>query len=319
MPETVEATDAQIAIKSWRWQLVHTNDRARLFDRCPHHDKPSRRLCLRQRLVTSAMPCVRFPTAWAFQPLVMAEIIEIRRPPGSAIRSLGPLLTGRTLFLLETRWQAWPKPNQMQVRVLTSTEYSIKYFYTRKGKPMQDTATINPLLLRANLGKYPTGVSVITSADESGRPVGGMTAGTFTSVSLDPPLVAFLPAKSSSSWPLIQETGRFCINVLSAEQGELCKAFSVSGGDKFAGVNWHRSPLGLPIMDGVVLWVECSLRDAIDAGDHVIALGEVLNMGAGQGAEPLVFHGGKFHKLQPIGHAEVKREERGSENRYADH
>ncbi len=160
--------------------------------------------------------------------------------------------------------------------------------------------TINPLMFRSHLAKYPTGVSIITSADSAGQPVGGMTAGTFTSVSLDPPLVAFLPAKSSSSWPRIQETGRFCINVLSAQQEELCKAFSISGADKFAGVDWHRSPLGLPVVDGVVLWIECSLNSVLDAGDHLIVLGDVLDMGTGETADPLVFHGGKFHKLLPI-------------------
>lgn len=162
------------------------------------------------------------------------------------------------------------------------------------------TMTIDAATFRSTLGKYPTGVSIVTSADDTGRPVGGMTAGTFTSVSLDPPLVAFLPAKSSSSWPLIEETGRFCINVLSAEQQGLCKAFSVSGSDKFAGVDWNPSPSGLPILDGVVMWVDCALRDVIDAGDHVIALGEVINMGTVQETEPLVFHAGKFHRPLPL-------------------
>lgn len=165
---------------------------------------------------------------------------------------------------------------------------------------MQDMMTVDSKAFRSTLGKYPTGVSIITSADDLGQPVGGMTAGTFTSVSLDPPLVAFLPAKSSSSWPLIEKTGRFCINVLSAEQEELCRSFAASGGDKFEGVEWHRSPSGLPILDGVVIWVECALQDAIDAGDHVIALGEVINMGVIQEADPLVFHGGKYHRPLPI-------------------
>lgn len=162
------------------------------------------------------------------------------------------------------------------------------------------TMTIDTATFRSTLGKYPTGVSIVTSADDAGRPVGGMTAGTFTSVSLDPPLVAFLPAKSSSSWPLIEETGRFCINVLSAAQEGLCKAFSVSGSDKFAGVDWTPSPSGLPVLDGVVMWVDCALRDVIDAGDHVIALGEVTNMGTVREADPLVFHAGKFHRPLPL-------------------
>lgn len=165
---------------------------------------------------------------------------------------------------------------------------------------MQDTMTLDPTMLRSTLGKYPTGVSIITSADDAGLPVGGMTAGTFTSVSLDPPLVAFLPGKSSSSWPRIEETGRFCINVLSAEQEGLCRSFAVSGNDKFAGVDWSPSPSGLPILAGVVIWVECVLREVIDAGDHVIALGEVITMETAQDVDPLVFHGGKYNRPMPI-------------------
>lgn len=165
---------------------------------------------------------------------------------------------------------------------------------------MQDTMTLDPKMLRSTLGNYPTGVSIITSSDDAGLPVGGMTAGTFTSVSLDPPLVAFLPGKSSSSWPRIEETGKFCINVLSAEQEGLCRSFAVSGNDKFAGVDWYPSPSGLPILAGVVIWLECVLRDVIDAGDHVIALGEVINMETVQDVAPLVFHGGKYNRPMPL-------------------
>ena len=165
---------------------------------------------------------------------------------------------------------------------------------------MQATTTMDPAVLRSTLSKYPTGVSIITSADENGRPVGGMTAGTFTSVSLDPPLVAFLPAKTSTSWPSIEETGRFCINILSADQASLCKAFAVPGGDKFDGVDWYHSQSGLPVLDGVIISIECELRDTIDAGDHVIAMGEVTNMEIVNDAEPLIFHGGKFNRPLPI-------------------
>lgn len=165
---------------------------------------------------------------------------------------------------------------------------------------MQATTTIDPAVLRSTLSQYPTGVSIITSADEEGRPVGGMTAGTFTSVSLDPPLVAFLPAKTSTSWPSIEDTGRFCINVLSAEQASLCKAFAVPGGNKFDGVQWSHSQSGLPVLEGAVISIECNLRDTIDAGDHVIAMGEVINMEILSDAKPLIFHGGKFNRPLPI-------------------
>lgn len=159
---------------------------------------------------------------------------------------------------------------------------------------------IDPLEFRRVMGQYPTGVSVITSADENGYPVAGMTAGTFTSVSLDPPLVAFLPAKTSKSWPLIEATGRFCINVLSDTQTALSKSFSSSGGDKFAGVSWHLSQNGLPIIDDVIAWIECELHSVVDAGDHVIVLGQVTNMKHHTEGNPLVFHGGKFNRPLPL-------------------
>jgi len=165
---------------------------------------------------------------------------------------------------------------------------------------MAESDVIDAVTFRHVLGHYPTGVSVITSADASGRPAGGMVVGTFTSVSLDPPLVAFLPDKASTSWPLIAATGRFCVNVLSVEQEDLCRQFSARGGDKFAGVAWHPSPSGLPILDGVVAWVDCRIEQVVESGDHYIVVGRVLDLAGAPDAQPLAFHRGAFSQLTPV-------------------
>src|SRR5258707_11728911 len=98
--------------------------------------------------------------------------------------------------------------------------------------------------LRTVLGRYPTGVSIVTGLRTDGTPV-GLALGTFTSVSLDPLLVGFLPAKSSQSWPKIRAAGLFCINVLGEHQQDICRRFAVSGGDKFKNLEW-RAPGPVP-------------------------------------------------------------------------
>lgn len=149
------------------------------------------------------------------------------------------------------------------------------------------------------LGHHPTGISVVT-AMASGGPV-GMVVGTFTSVSLDPPLVAFMPAKSSTSWPLIRDAGKFCANVLSAEQEELCRSFSRSGGDKFDGVAWRPSPGGSPILDDVVAWVDCDIDDVVESGDHYIVIGRVKNLDIVKSVTPLAFFRGEFGQVSSGG------------------
>src|SRR5581483_7424445 len=115
------------------------------------------------------------------------------------------------------------------------------------------TRVIDPKQFRAVLGNYPTGVVVITAVEDGGAPC-GMAVGSFTSVSLDPPLVAFLPDKSSTSFPKIRTASSFCVNVLAAEQEDICRAFARSGGDKFAGVAWTPTASGAPKLDGVSAW-----------------------------------------------------------------
>lgn len=148
------------------------------------------------------------------------------------------------------------------------------------------------------LGHFATGVAVIT-ADVPSGPV-GMAVSSFTSVSLEPPLVAFLPDKSSTSWPKIRGAGVFCVNILSAGQEELCAQFARKGINKFAGVPWRPAPSGAPILEGGMAWIDCELTQTFESGDHFIAIGRVLQLEAAEYGVPLVFfQGGYGHFALP--------------------
>jgi 3-hydroxy-9,10-secoandrosta-1,3,5(10)-triene-9,17-dione monooxygenase reductase component len=150
---------------------------------------------------------------------------------------------------------------------------------------------ISPDTFRQILGHLPTGVTVITAAGEDG-PI-GMAANSVTSVSLDPPLILFCPAKSSDTWPLLRSVGRFCINVMAGHHEEVTRNFARRGVDRFEGVSWTARHGG-PGLDDAVAWIECEIRDEHDAGDHVIVVAHVLAIDARAGVEPLVFFQGRY-------------------------
>lgn len=126
-----------------------------------------------------------------------------------------------------------------------------------------------------------------------GRPV-GMAVGSFTSVSLEPPLVGFFPAVLSKTWPEIEASGGFCVNILSDQQESLCRTFSRSGADKFADVSWRPSPNGSPILENALAWIDCELSKVDQAGDHYIVLGVVTDVQVQAGSGPLVFFRGGY-------------------------
>ena len=159
-------------------------------------------------------------------------------------------------------------------------------------------ATIAPARFREVLGGYPTGVCVITSADADFRYA--MVVGTFTSISLEPPLVGFFPDKASSSWPKIERTGRFCVNVLGEDQLEHCKHFASKREDKFEGRSHGLSPGGLPLLDDAVAWIECDIAQVIEIGDHLLVVGAVSALDRRDNGDPLLFHSGSYHGLQPL-------------------
>lgn len=157
--------------------------------------------------------------------------------------------------------------------------------------------TLDSREFRRILGHYPTGVCAITAFVDGG-PV-GMVVGSFTSVSLDPPLVAFLPDRRSTTWPRIEAAGHFCVNVLAEHQQAVCRALSSKGEDRFESVPHRLSDTGLPIIDGVVAWIDCQLYAVHEAGDHYIAIGQVRALDVERADPPLVFVRGGYGTVSP--------------------
>jgi 3-hydroxy-9,10-secoandrosta-1,3,5(10)-triene-9,17-dione monooxygenase reductase component len=149
---------------------------------------------------------------------------------------------------------------------------------------------------RRVLGHVPTGVVLITATTPDGPT--GMAVNSFTSVSLDPPLVSFCAAHTSSTWPRIRAGGAFTVNVLGERDAEVCRRFARKGADRFAGLAHRPGHTGAPVLDGVAAHLDCELHAVHDAGDHVIVLGRVVHLDADEGVRPLVFHGGDYCSLR---------------------
>ena len=144
---------------------------------------------------------------------------------------------------------------------------------------------------RDTMGQYCTGV-VIVAGNEEGTLV-GFAAQSFVSLSLQPPLIAVCPAKTSTSWPRIRAAGNFCINVLADDQEAVSEAFAQSG--RAADVPWTTNATTAPILDGAIAFVECALEAEHDAGDHTIAVGRVLAFGILRPeARPLIYFRGRY-------------------------
>lgn len=157
--------------------------------------------------------------------------------------------------------------------------------------PSEDPA----LTYRRVLGHVPTSVAVITAAARSG-PV-GMTVGSFTSVSLEPPLVAFFVDTSSKTWPRLYEASHFGVNILGQDQSDLCKAFSRRSQDRFNDVNWTPSETGVPLLDDAIVTLQCT-RAKIDLiGDHYQVVGRVESLELRTTEPPLIFLRGNYLNL----------------------
>src|SRR5947209_5419330 len=152
---------------------------------------------------------------------------------------------------------------------------------------------ISPELFREVFGRFATGVAVVTSTGPSGS--GGMTANAVCSLSLDPLLALVCFDNQARTLPIVREAGRFGVNVLTSEQEELAGVFAskLPEAEKLDTVDHHLEE-GIPIIDGVLAWATCQLRELIPGGDHTIAIGEVTSMGLG-GGRPLVWYAGPSH------------------------
>ncbi|MGW7544511.1 flavin reductase family protein [Streptomyces sp. NPDC054770] len=161
-----------------------------------------------------------------------------------------------------------------------------------------ERAPVDQTEFRRVLGNFATGVTVITAPAAEGEPSpAGFACQSFSSLSLDPPLICFMVGRTSATWPRIARAGVFCVNVLGAGQGELCRAFAVSGTDKFAGVTYDAAPVsGSPRLTGAAAWIDCAIHAVHTGGDHLIVVGRVNALGTGDDPDraPLLFHRGRF-------------------------
>ena len=153
----------------------------------------------------------------------------------------------------------------------------------------------DPEMFREVFGRFATGVAVITSAGSAGP--GGMTANALCSLSLEPLLALVCFENRARTLPIVREAGRFGVNLLAADQADLAGVFAskLPEAEKLDGVD-HRLVDGVPVLDGVVAWATCELRELIAGGDHTIAIGGVADLGLGSG-EPLLWYAGRYHAL----------------------
>jgi 3-hydroxy-9,10-secoandrosta-1,3,5(10)-triene-9,17-dione monooxygenase reductase component len=156
----------------------------------------------------------------------------------------------------------------------------------------------DPELFREVFGRFATGVAVVTSSGPGGA--GGMTANALCSLSLDPLLALVCFENRARTLPIVRDSGRFAVNVLSAGQEELAGVFAskLPEAEKLDGVD-HRIEHGVPIIAGALAWAACELRELIAGGDHTIGIGEVVAMGLGDG-DPLLWFAGSYHRWHAV-------------------
>lgn len=175
---------------------------------------------------------------------------------------------------------------------------------------MTNTEPVDPRVFRTVLGRFCTGITIITTVDED-EPI-GFACQSFAALSLDPPMVLFCPTKQSRSWVAIESSGKFAVNILGEDQQATCARFGSREPDKFGGIDWYLSDLGSPILDGSLAHIDCTVETVHDGGDHFVVFGRVQSMwevpagrtntGAWVGEEkqrPLLFYRGQYTAIEP--------------------
>lgn len=162
------------------------------------------------------------------------------------------------------------------------------------------TMPLDQFKFRQALGGFCTGVTVVTTEMPDGELL-GVTASSFNSVSLEPPLVLFSLDRRAYSLAKYEQAGRFAVNVLSHDQSDLCMRFAKPGGQKWDGVAYEQWETGAPILDGCVSNFDCRTHALYDGGDHLIFVGRVLRLRTTLDAEPMIFYRGGFHQLMDNG------------------
>jgi flavin reductase (DIM6/NTAB) family NADH-FMN oxidoreductase RutF len=154
---------------------------------------------------------------------------------------------------------------------------------------------IDPRELRNVMGHFATGVTIITTRDMAGKPF-GLTANAFSSLSLDPPLVLICVDKKVDCYACFDQSRVFVVNILSEGQDQLSTRFATKGIEKFEGVAVRQGNLGVPLLEGAVAHIECTLTSTYEGGDHTIYVGEIQSVAA-SGDRPLLFFKGKYSRL----------------------
>ncbi len=165
--------------------------------------------------------------------------------------------------------------------------------------PRARPPSFTPTEFRAALGMFATGVTIVTARAANGRLV-GLTANSFNSVSLSPPLVLWSLARAAGSMAVFSAGSHYAINVLAADQQALAQRFAAKGVDRWSGVAWAAGVAGAPLLAGAAATFECYNRSRYEEGDHVIFVGEVERCTHRAEASPLLFHGGKFYAEHPL-------------------
>jgi 3-hydroxy-9,10-secoandrosta-1,3,5(10)-triene-9,17-dione monooxygenase reductase component len=161
------------------------------------------------------------------------------------------------------------------------------------------SAQIDPRAFRQVLGQFCTGITIITTVHDD-VPI-GFACQSFAALSLAPPLVLFCPTKVSRSWKAIEASGRFCVNVLTEQQKDVSARFGSKEPDKFAGIDWHPSQLGSPIIDASLAYVDCTVASIHDGGDHFVVFGAVQALSEAPKIKPrpLLFYRGDYTGIEP--------------------
>lgn len=157
------------------------------------------------------------------------------------------------------------------------------------------TVAIDPGVFRSILGHFATGIVLVTVGTGGGSY--GMSVNSFTSVSLDPPLVGFFPARTSGTWPYIRSAGAFAVTILREDQEDVSRRFAVKGVDRFGGFRWASTPSGHPVLADALAWIDCRIESTAPAGDHEMVLGRVLALSEAADGRPLLFFRGGYAHL----------------------
>lgn len=162
-------------------------------------------------------------------------------------------------------------------------------------EPAELASPTDPAALRQVFGTFPSGVTAVAALIE-GKPV-GISASSFTSVSLAPPMVSVCVAHASTTWPVLSAATRFGVSVLGSDQDAVCRQLASKNGDRFAGLDWLATPDGAVLLNGASAWFDCAIEQIVRAGDHDIVVLRVHGCRADHEIAPLVFHASRFRQM----------------------